>query len=129
EPREPERPLDGSERPGWPGAVPSPYPARVYAPTVPAALLDRAGRPVVVSGRGEHSAAPARLEGRLLPAGGGAVRAWAGPWAHDLRWWDPPTRHRRVLWHVVVDGGPDAGDVACLVEVVAGRAGIEAIYD
>ena len=65
----------------------------------------------------------------MLPGGGGAVQAWAGPWAHDLRWWDPPARRRRVLWHVVVDGGAEAGTVACLVAVEAGTAGVEAIYD
>jgi hypothetical protein len=57
------------------------------------------------------------------------VQAWAGPWAHDVRWWDPPARRRRVLWQLVVDAGPDAGTVACLVAVVAGTAGVEAIYD
>jgi protein ImuB len=126
EPRTPELPLVGLspvETPGWPGAVPPPYPARVFTPPLPATLLDRSGAPVVVSGRGDHSAAPARLECRMLPAGGGAVRSWAGPWAHDLRWWDPPARRRRALWHVVVDS------VACLVVVEAGTAGVEAIYD
>jgi protein ImuB len=129
EPREPERPLDGKETPGWPGAVPPPFPARVFTPPIPAAFLDRTGRPIVVSGRGEHASAPARLECRLLPDGGGVVQSWAGPWAHDLRWWDPRARRRRVLWQVVVDGGPEASAVACLVAVEGGSAGVEAIYD
>jgi protein ImuB len=131
EPRTPALPLEGTspaETPGWPGAVPPPYPARVFTPPVPAALLDRRGAPVVVTGRGDHSAPPARLACRMLPAGGGAVQAWAGPWAHDLRWWDPPARRRRALWHVVVACG-DAGAVACLVAVEAGAAAVEAIYD
>jgi hypothetical protein len=34
-----------------------------------------------------------------------------------------------VLWQIVVDTGADAGEVACLVTVEAGIAGIEAIYD
>jgi protein ImuB len=152
EPRTPDSPLVGlspAETPGWPGAVPPPYPARVFTPPLPAALVDVWGAPVVVSGRGDHSAAPARLECRTLPAGGGAVRSWAGPWAHDLRWWDPPSRRRRALWHVVVECGrsgalPAGGlsarsggsnvacgpcPVACLVVVEAGTVGIEAIYD
>ena len=80
EPREPDRPLVvGAERPAWPGAVPPPYPARVFTPPVPAVLLDDRGRPLLVSGRGEASAAPARLECRMLAGGGGPVRAWAGP--------------------------------------------------
>jgi protein ImuB len=131
--REPERaledPSDRSERPAWPGAIPPPYPARVYVPNVPAALYDRAGHSIVVTGRGEPSAPPARVECRMLPRGAGRVKAWAGPWAHDLRWWDSSARHRRALWHVVVDGGPEAGDVACLLALEGGRAGIEAIYD
>ena len=56
EPRVSEHPIDGTETPGWPGAVPPPYPARVFTPPLPAALLDRRGRPVVVTGRGDHSA-------------------------------------------------------------------------
>ena len=57
------------------------------------------------------------------------VRGWAGPWASDVRWWDPPARRRCARWQVVVDCGAGAGEVACVVRVEAGRAGIEAIYD
>jgi protein ImuB len=129
DPREPERPIGGTEPPAWPGAVPPPFPARVFTPPLPAALLDCLDRPVVVTGRGEHSAPPARLACRGLPSGGGRVRAWTGPWAHDLRWWDTPARRRRVLWQIVVDTGAETGEVACLVAVEAGIAGVEAIYD
>ena len=55
----------------WPGAVPGPAPARVFDPPVPAALLDAQGAPVTVSGRGEVSAPPARLDCAALPGGGG----------------------------------------------------------
>jgi protein ImuB len=114
----------------WPGAVPGPAPARVHDPPVPAALLDAAGRPVVVSGRGEASAAPARLDCAGLPDGGGPVLAWVGPWPHDLRWWDRPTRRRRALWQVVIGRGSEPGDgVACLVAVENGTASVEAVYD
>jgi protein ImuB len=129
--REPVRPLvvDG-EVPGWPGAIPPPSPARVFDPPVPAELVDAHGGAVVVSGRGEQSAAPARLRSRVLAPRGGRVVAWAGPWAHDVRWWDPTARRRRALWQVVVSGGGDDGmQVACLVSVEGGAAAIEAIYD
>ena len=130
EPREPERPLVvGTEVPGWPGAVPPPFPARVFGAPIPAELRDGAGRLVRVTGRGEQSAPPARLDCAALPGGGGTVRGWMGPWAHDLRWWDPPTHRRRALWQVVVDCGADAGEVACLVAIENGHAGVEAIYD
>src|SRR5581483_8267370 len=95
----------------------------VDAPPRPAELVDAGGRPVTVSGRGEASAEPARLASPALPGGGGPVEAWAGPWLHALRWWDPPARRRRALWQVV------AGGVACLVSVEAGAAHLEAIYD
>lgn len=129
EPREPVLPLSvGGERPGWPGAVPRPSPARVFEPPLPADLLDSAGGPVVVTGRGEASAPPAFLRAGVLPGGGGEVRGWAGPWPHDVRWWDPAGRRRRVLWQVVVDAG-SRGEIACLISVEAGRAGVEALYD
>jgi protein ImuB len=128
--REPQRPLVvDTFTTVWPGALPSPFPARVLDPPVPAQLCDEHGRAVVVSGRGEQSAAPARVECALLPGGGGAVRGWAGPWPSDVRWWDPYARRRCARWQLVVDCGADAGEVACIVSVEAGRAGIEAIYD
>jgi protein ImuB len=126
EPRD-DRVAPGAETPAWPGAIPGPAPARVHAPPLPAELLDADGAPLAVSGRGEASAAPARLRCDALPGGGGVVTAWAGPWAHDLRWWDRVTRRRRALWQVVV--GDDDAHVACLVVVESGRAGVEAIYD
>ncbi len=129
EPREPMLPLTvGGETPGWPGAVPQPSPARVFEPPLPAELLDSAGGPVVVTGRGEASAPPAFLRATVLPGGGGEVRGWAGPWPHDVRWWDPAGHRRRVLWQVVVEAGP-CGEVACLISAEAGRFGVEAVYD
>ena len=107
----------------WPGAIPGPAPARVFDPPLPAELLDAAGHPVVVSGRGEPSAAPAVLRCPALPGGGGVLVGWAGPWAHDLRWWDQSSRRRRALWQVVATG------VACLVATEGGEARLEAIYD
>jgi protein ImuB len=114
----------------WPGTVPGPSPARVYAPALAAELLDDRGVPVGVSGRGEATAVPARLVCTALPDGGGPVRAWAGPWLHDVRWWDRVTRRRRALWHVVVsaDSARDT-TTACLVGLEGGRATVEAIYD
>jgi protein ImuB len=107
--------------------VSGPPPARVHAPPVPAELLDGSGAPVRVSGRGEPSAPPELLRSAVLPGGGGVVVAWAGPWAHDLRWWDRVTRRRRVLWQVVARCEEE--DVACLVAVEGGRAAVEAVYD
>ncbi|MEX1009468.1 MAG: DNA polymerase Y family protein [Acidimicrobiia bacterium] len=127
----------------WPGTVPGPSPARVFDPPLPADLVDADGQAITVSGRGEPSAAPADLRCVALPNGGGPLVAWAGPWPHDLRWWDrlragtgdrlragtgDGRRRRRALWQVVVDGGGDTA-IACLVAVTRGRAEVEAIYD
>ncbi len=124
EPRELERPLaTGTEIAAWPGALPAPFPARVFDPPLPAELVDAHGTAIAVNGRGEQLGAPALVRCRALPGGGGAVQAWAGPWAHDVRWWDVRARRRCARWQLVVD------DVACIVVVEGGRAGVEAIYD
>ncbi len=130
DPRELARPIGAvrapganvSEVPPWPGAVTGPAPARVFDPPVPAELLDDAGQPVTVSGRGDASGPPARLRCAALP--GEEVTAWAGPWAHDLRWWDCRASTRCARWQLVIAPG-----VACLVALTKGRATIEAIYD
>ena len=136
DPREPARPVDAVAAPGanvrevppWPGAIPAPAPARVFDPPPPAELLDAGGEVVTVSGRGDASASPARLRCAALPGGGGDIRGWAGPWAHDARWWDRRARARRAYWQVLVTV-PDGESVACLVAVAAGHAALEAVYD
>lgn len=128
EPREPVRPRRvGGEITPWPGAIPPPAPARVFPDRgVAAELLDGTGALVRVTGRGEARADPARLRCPTL-ALDGAVRAWAGPWPCDVRWWDARDRCRGARWQVVVAG--PAGDVACLVLVAGSRASVEALYD
>ena len=87
----------------WPGSLPAPSPAVVPPEAQTATLTDANGEPVRVSGRGELSAAPARLtiDGRSAQT----VTGWAGPWPLDERWWEPP-RHRRLarLQVVTADG-------------------------
>ncbi|MDQ1456912.1 MAG: protein ImuB [Actinomycetota bacterium] len=155
EPREPELPLFvGPEVAAWPGALPPPFPARVFDPPLPAELLDANDDAIAVNGRGEQLCPPAYVRCRALPAGGGAVRAWAGPWAHDVRWWDVQAHRRCARWQLVVGAdeaqrsgargshrvgadeaqrsgarGSHGDDVACIVVVEGGRAGVEAIYD
>jgi hypothetical protein len=53
----------------------------------------------------------------------GAVVGWAGPWAHDVRWWDPHARRRCARYQLLVE------QVACIAVIEDGRAAIEAIYD
>ncbi len=87
---EPAQRLTPSEGP-WPGSLPSPSPAVVYAEPLPIDVLDDEGRPVRVTGRGAVSAPPATVQrgASTVP-----VVAWAGPWPLEERWWDV-TRARR----------------------------------
>jgi protein ImuB len=81
------RPLD---RP-WPGRVPGPAPARLFAAPPTAEVVDDAGRDVCVTDRGAVTGEPRRF--RFGGAGAGnpfpwqPVTAWAGPWPTDESWW------------------------------------------
>jgi protein ImuB len=120
-----------AERPGagrhrvegpWPGALPAPSPARLHHAPVPAELHDGEGRPVAVSARGVLSAAPERLS-----IDGGPwtdVRAWAGPWPLEERWWDSARRRRRARLQLVTADGQ-----ARLATLERGAWQVEATYD
>ena len=113
QPRERLRPVQGP----WPGAVPSPSPAVVHQPPLPAEVLDAQRRPVRVSGRGVLSAPPAsvRRTGGVRADTSHAITQWAGPWPVDERWWDTAKARRLArfqllttegrLWLAVVEGG------------------------
>ena len=136
EPREPELPLAvGAEVAAWPGALPPPFPARVFDPPLPAELVDARGDAIAVNGRGEQIA-PARA--RALPrasgrwwrgarVGGpvGVRRAVVGPRTRMRAWQLAVVRTKRSV--AEPEGAID--DVACIVVVEGGRAGVEAIYD
>jgi protein ImuB len=109
----------------WPGAVPVPSPATVHHPPLRAEVVDAAGHPVLVSGRGELSAPPAQV--RVDRPGARAlteVAAWAGPWPCDERWWDPQGHRRRARLQVTTAGG-----AAYLLTIEASRWSAEATYD
>ena len=93
------RPQLGNGGGPWPGSLPAPSPAVVPPEAQPVELLDAAGQPVRVSGRGELSAAPATLS--IAGRAPQAVTGWAGPWPLDERWWEP-RRHRRLARFQVV---------------------------
>ncbi|WP_135850072.1 DNA polymerase Y family protein [Serinibacter arcticus] len=119
----------------WPGQIPPPYPSLVPLEPRPAAVLDRAGEPVVVDGRGHLSGEPAVLHvpsgppsgpsgtaasspgrsGGRKPAtlgwlrtGAYPITAFAGPWPVTERWWG---QRRRGAWAQV---GTDPGGVVLL---------------
>jgi protein ImuB len=107
----------------WPGRVPSPAPAVVYAEPVAVELLSPSGDPVGVTGRGHCSDQPGRV--RRLPDGRFAeIVGWAGPWPADERWWDPNGHRRRARLQLLLEDGS-----AHLLVLEGGRWGIEATYD
>lgn len=86
----------------WDGALPSPLPALIGAPSGtpgpahPAStvqLLDAEGNRVWVTGRGLMSSPPA-----VLRWGGAECRltGWAGPWPVDENWWATGRRYARL---------------------------------
>lgn len=105
----------------WPGAVPTPSPALVHDPPLPAEVLDGTGMAVVVDGRHRLSAPPARV---VVGGRASAVVAWAGPWPADERWWDPVAHRRRARLQLCREGGPPV-----LVAREGGRWWCEATYD
>ncbi|HLL63546.1 MAG TPA: DNA polymerase Y family protein, partial [Propionibacteriaceae bacterium] len=118
-----ERRADGRDaRLPWPGSIPPPAPARVFAEPRPAEVHDADRRTVLVDGRGLLSAPPATLAvdgGGPLP-----VEAWAGPWPIDELWWDPVRARQVARFQMVgVDGS------AWLLMVEDGRWWTEARYD
>jgi len=111
-----------TERPVWPGRIPSPAPAVVPVTPPPAELVDRDGDILKVTSRSLLSGEPASFS----IAGGSweRVTAWAGPWTADERWWDPAAHRRRARLQIVTDAG-----AAYLLALEAGRWRVEATYD
>jgi protein ImuB len=105
----------------WPGRLADPSPAAVHPAPLTADLIDDAGRPVEVSGRGMISGAPAALAVQGGPLE--EIHQWAGPWPIEERWWEAGGR-RRARMQVVVGTGR-----AHLVYRESGRWWVEATYD
>jgi hypothetical protein len=111
---------DGQDEP-WPGRLPAPSPAVVLANPAPVDVLDRAGRPVVVSSRILLSAPPARVS--ICKEPWSEVVAWAGPWPSEDRWWSPDHRRRARMQLVTAPG------VAQLLVAVGRAWWLEGTYD
>jgi len=126
-------PLDPAGAPGqgpaavprigpWPGQVPAPAPAVVYAEPLPVEVVDAAGASVAVDGRGLLGSPPSRVRVRGRPWS--AITAWAGPWLVDERWWDPAAHRRLVRLQATTEQG-----TAYLLRLAGGDWWVEATYD
>ncbi|HYQ67471.1 DNA polymerase Y family protein [Actinophytocola sp.] len=106
--------------PPWPGRLPAPSPATVLAKPLPAKVLDEKGALVDISARHELTGRPCQVS-----VDGGKprrVRAWAGPWATDVRWWTNPCRRARL--QVLLEE-----QTALLLVLSEERWTVEGIYD
>jgi protein ImuB len=88
----------------WPGQLPRPLPATIFAAPYPIFVYGVDGSETEVDERGRFSSAPARFS----PATGKDVRqitAWAGPWPISERWWDAEAALDVSRFQVVDDRG------------------------
>ena len=105
----------------WPGQLPAPSPARVFAEPVVAEVADSDGRPVVVDGRGDMLRPPDTLRYNHQTE---KIVRWAGPWLDDQYWWDKKARHRRARVQAITSAGS-----AYLLVLERQHWWIEAAYD
>ena len=116
--RTPERPPD----PPWPGSLPAPAPALVYADPPPARVYGPDARTVGVTGRHMLTAPLCRVAVADEPPVD--VTSWAGPWPIDERWWAAGESYRCARFQVCLADGR-----ALLLALVGGRWWVEAGYD
>ncbi|MGH3768309.1 MAG: DNA polymerase Y family protein [Pseudonocardiaceae bacterium] len=110
--------------PPWPGRLPAPSPSRVPT-SLPAEVLDDAGRAVGVSGRGRLTGVPHRIAVGSNPPR--RVLSWAGPWPVEERWWEPGGGRRCARLQAVLDAGTEP--YAVLLACETGRWRVEGIYE
>lgn len=108
----------------WPGALPSPLPARAAShPASKLQLLDATGTAIHVTADATLSAAPAWL---VRGHNRWEISAWAGPWPVDERWWDPEEARMYARMQIVVQEGDSTR--ALLILWLAGQWRVEAVY-
>ncbi|WP_345799812.1 DNA polymerase Y family protein [Microbacterium sp. AZCO] len=105
----------------WPGSLPDPLPASVFAHPPLVEVSSSMGGVVSVDDRGRVTAHPA-----VLIEGGRArtIEQWAGPWPISERGWDAARARRAHRFQVV-----DADGVAWLLVCESGSWTAEARYD
>jgi protein ImuB len=94
----------------------------VFAAAHPVSVFGAGGADVVVDVRGILSAAPSSFTAGAKTR---AIRAWAGPWIVDERWWDPEVGRRASRFQIV----DDAGSAWLLVLDAGNTWWLEAKYD
>ena len=91
----------------WPGRLPDPPPATVFAQRTPVVVLGEGGSEIEVSERGMLSGHPVWFSPTGMRKDATRVTAWAGPWPVRERWWDADAA-RSANRFQVVDGSGSA---------------------
>lgn len=116
----------------WPGSLPGPAPATLFAKPPPVQIMDQDGQPVQVDERLQLSAEPAFFTPPETPSQDyeakisgvpRLVKAWAGPWPIHERWWESGSE---CLYRFQV---LDSANAAWLLLLTGGTWTAEARYD
>lgn len=91
--------------PPWPGNIPPPAPARVFAEPRRAMVIGSDDQPVALTDRGLITADPTSFVTDVSPVRWIQIQSWAGPWSIEELWWDPAKARKIARFQLVgVDG-------------------------
>ncbi|MCU1403546.1 MAG: polymerase family protein [Microbacteriaceae bacterium] len=108
----------------WPGRLPPPAPTTVFPIASQVSVTASSGEQVDLNDRGMLSGVPDRFSATNSLRDSRPVRAWAGPWPVDERWWDADTHRAASRFQLV-----DADGTAWLLLLEDHRWWAEARYD
>lgn len=90
----------------WPGKIPQPWPSTVAVEPEEIAVVDERGHVCQVSALGVFFCADACTDPRPARYGNGKtyidIVECAGPWLHEVGWWNPKTQERKA-WCEAID--------------------------
>ena len=116
--------LAAAARKPWPGSLPEPAPATVFAQPRPVIVLGAQRQELTVSDRGVLSGHPAFFSPSGKPGDLRRVEAWAGPWPLSERWWDAAAARTANRFQLI-----DASATAWLLVLEGRDWWAEAVYD
>lgn len=83
----------------WPGSIPPPAPATVFASPRTAEVRGPLGEAIDVDSRGVTNSAPVWLS--IDHAPDSRITSWAGPWPVRQRWWDSETGRSATRFQMI----------------------------
>ena len=108
----------------WPGSLPEPAPATVFAQPRAVIVLGALRQELEVSDRGVLSGHPAFFSPSGRPDDLRRVESWAGPWPLSERWWDASAARSVNRFQLI-----DASATAWLLVLDGRDWWAEAVYD